>query len=343
MVEHLPLPVEYIYLEVSVNKRIWLVLGKALLSLGVPVVVCIIAILVPLQSLAQQGMLGIIFLWLELELIFGQRFERISGPQTIPAISGVPQPVRTKLAGFSTSVFSMATMLVLTAIMAYFGRNIQGESVIAALIYLVSIGFCTFRWGRLAGASASVTAAITFDFFFIPPLYTFNIGSLEGWLILAIFLLVAIIIVGNMQMLIISGKESERRATFLYEFVTALANLGSREDVANLIACYIQEWYMVNQVQVKITETKLVPSIVVDLPASKSNRIPDLTLPLYSAYGVLGEIALWKGPVPLPPADDHLIQSLLFHTTLALIRVQVIEERNALSNRSGGQNSMAEI
>ena len=39
--------------------------------------------------------------------------------------------------------------------------------------------------------SAALAAALAFDFLFIPPFYTFAVGSLEGWLVLAIFLAVA--------------------------------------------------------------------------------------------------------------------------------------------------------
>ena len=47
--------------------------------------------------------------------------------------------------------------------------------------------------GAIAGISAAITAALAFDFLFIPPFYTFAVARLEGWLVLAIFLGVAIL------------------------------------------------------------------------------------------------------------------------------------------------------
>ena len=86
---------------------------------------------------------------------------------------------------------AIAVGLVLaTALFLLIGRNVLGEGVIA-LLYLVPIGWSTTRWGQLAGMCAAVTAFLTFNFFFIPPFYTFQIGSVEGWLILIIFLGVA--------------------------------------------------------------------------------------------------------------------------------------------------------
>ena len=72
--------------------------------------------------------------------------------------------------------------LRLTVVMLLIGPTLLGEGVIA-LLYLVPIGWCTVRWGQLAGVSAALTAALSFDFLFIPPYGTFNIGSLEGWLL----------------------------------------------------------------------------------------------------------------------------------------------------------------
>ena len=93
------------------------------------------------------------------------------------------------------SLMAVAVVFALTVVMLLIGPKMLGEGVIA-LLYLVPIGWCTVRWGQIAGISAAITAALSFDYLFIPPYGTFNIGSLEGWLIIIIFLLVAVVIVG---------------------------------------------------------------------------------------------------------------------------------------------------
>lgn len=84
----------------------------------------------------------------------------------------------------STMVVGLA--LATTAVFLLIGRNVLGEGVIA-LLYLVPIGWSTTRWGQLSGMCAAITAFLAFNFFFIPPFLTFQIGSLEGWLMLIIF------------------------------------------------------------------------------------------------------------------------------------------------------------
>src|SRR5512135_1330196 len=96
------------------------------------------------------------------------------------------------------AMLSVAVVLALTIVMLLIGPKMLGEGVIA-LLYLAPIGWCTVRWGQIAGVSAALTAALSFDFLFIPPYGTFNIGSLEGWLLLFLFISAAILIVGRIQ------------------------------------------------------------------------------------------------------------------------------------------------
>ena len=84
--------------------------------------------------------------------------------------------------------------------------------------------------------SAALTAALCFDFLFIPPFYTFVVGSLEGWLVLVIFLAIAIVVVGRIQ----ESLSKAREATFMYELSSALANVRTQDAVAHTTARYIQ-------------------------------------------------------------------------------------------------------
>ena len=96
------------------------------------------------------------------------------------------------------------------------GRAELGEAVIA-LVYLVPVSWSAARWGQAPGICAAIAAALTFDFFFIPPFLTFTVGSLEGWLVLAIFLAVAILVVGRIQSGLTKARKSKRDALFMYE------------------------------------------------------------------------------------------------------------------------------
>jgi len=125
----------------------------------------------------------------------------------------------------------MLLILALTIPLWLIGRDVLGDAVIC-LLYLAPIAWSASKWGQLAGMSAALTAALCFDFLFIPPFYTFAIGSLEGWLVLAIFLGIAIVVVGRIQ----ESFSQARQATFMYELSSALANARTQDAVARIVA-----------------------------------------------------------------------------------------------------------
>src|SRR5512139_269548 len=94
------------------------------------------------------------------------------------------------LAYLEKILWAILSVAATTGIMFLLGRDRLGEGVIA-LLYLVPISWSTARWGQGPGIAAAIAAALGFNFFFIPPFYTFNIARLEGWLLLGIFLAVA--------------------------------------------------------------------------------------------------------------------------------------------------------
>jgi two-component system sensor histidine kinase KdpD len=63
-----------------------------------------------------------------------------------------------------------------------------------ALTYVMAILLIATRWGIVEAMTASVTAVLCFDFFFLPPVGALTIADPENWAALAAFLLTAIIV-----------------------------------------------------------------------------------------------------------------------------------------------------
>jgi K+-sensing histidine kinase KdpD len=120
---------------------------------------------------------------------------------------------------YFNSLSAFLSVVVLTIPLLLIGRDTLGEAVIA-LLYLVPVGWSAARWGQGAGVCAAVSAALAFDYFFIPPFYTFAVGRLEGWLVLVIFLVVSIVVIGRIQTGLSKARTSEREALFMYEMST---------------------------------------------------------------------------------------------------------------------------
>jgi K+-sensing histidine kinase KdpD len=220
------------------------------------------------------------------------------------------------------SVLAVGLVLATTALFLLIGRSVLGEGVVA-LLYLVPIGWSTTRWGQLPGLCAALTAALTFNFFFIPPFYTFEIGGLEGWLIFIIFFLVAAVIVGRIQYGLQRAHVREREALFMYELSTSLAGARTSEAVARTLARQLQQMLQAELVQVVVEPDQATDSIMVGVPTSSSAvENPDQILPMLAPHRLVGEIRLWRGRAPLPAANSILLQNFAEQGALAIERVQ---------------------
>jgi K+-sensing histidine kinase KdpD len=220
------------------------------------------------------------------------------------------------------SALAVGLVLATTAVFLLIGRNVLGEGVIA-LLYLVPIAWSTTRWGQLPGMCAAVTAFLTFNFFFIPPFYTFQIGSVEGWLILIIFLGVAAVIVGRIQYGLHRAHVREREALFMYELSTALAGARTPDAVARTLARQLQQMLQASLVQVVVESDGAESSILASVPSTGSSaQKPDQILPMLAPHRLIGEIRLWQGHTPLPPANGILLQNLAEQGALAIERTQ---------------------
>lgn len=222
-------------------------------------------------------------------------------------------------------LWAILAVAATTGIMFLIGRDQLGEGVIA-LLYLVPISWSTARWGQGPGIAAAIAAALGFNFFFIPPFYTFVIGRLEGWLLLGIFLAVAIVVVGRIQSGLTRAHASEREAIFMYELSTALASATTPRSVARTLAETTQQLYQASRVQVFV-ERNAQPFLVSVPEQSSVQAKPDLVLPIESFSGLLGEIRLWQGEARLPEASDRLLQNFAKQGGLALERARLAQNQ----------------
>jgi K+-sensing histidine kinase KdpD len=216
----------------------------------------------------------------------------------------------------------MFSVIAITIPMWLIGRNVLGEAVIS-LLYLAPIAWSASQWGQGAGMSAALTAALCFDFLFIPPFYTFAVGSLEGWLVLVIFFAIAIVVVGRIQ----ASLSKAHEATFMYELSSALSNARTQDAVAHIVAKYIRQLFQAALVNVTFQQSKQMPRIAISEPQDGEQKgRPDRILPILNAWGLVGEIQIWRGEyADLPTEDSHIFQNFASQTARAFERTQSLE------------------
>jgi two-component system, OmpR family, sensor histidine kinase KdpD len=223
-------------------------------------------------------------------------------------------------------LFAMLTVAAVTVPLYLIGRPTLGEGVIA-LCYLLPVTWSASRWGLVPGIIAALTATLCFDFLFIPPFFTFTVGSLEGWLILVFFLGVAIFVVENIQ----SSLTKAREAVFMYELSIALSSQRTQDAIAHTVARELQQLFQAQLVNVVYRPEKTSTSISV----GKSSDVvakgkPDRILPILNAWGLIGEIQIWHGSyTELPPEDSRLLQNFAWQAGHAFERAHLLgDEQN---------------
>jgi K+-sensing histidine kinase KdpD len=230
---------------------------------------------------------------------------------------------RTKFEQFQFSALAVLLVFATSFMLLLLGRSELGEGVIA-LAYLVPVLWSGCRWGQLPGMSAALVAALSFDFLFIPPFYTFTVARPEGWLVLAIFLAVAIVLVGRFEAALVKARE----ITFMYELSSALASARTQNAVAHTTARYIQRLFQASLVNMIFFQpSSHSPHIVVSEPPDGVGKDrPDCLLPILNAWGLIGEIQIWRGDYgALPSEDSSLLQSFAAQAAMALERTLPIE------------------
>ncbi len=230
------------------------------------------------------------------------------------------------VAGFFVNLaLAVLSVFATTFFLLLVGRSELGEGVIA-LTYLVPVIWSGYRWGQGPGMAAALAAGLAFDFLFIPPFFTFTIGSLEGWLVLAIFLAVAVLLVGRFE----AGLARARKATFMYELSAALSKVRTQDAVAHTLGRFIQQLFQAVQVNVIYQPSGQSPKVVVSETRGDGGKDkPDRLLPILNAWGLVGEIQIWRGEFgKLPAEEDSLLQNFAFQAAQAFERTQQIENEN---------------
>jgi two-component system, OmpR family, sensor histidine kinase KdpD len=223
------------------------------------------------------------------------------------------------------------------------------------LIFLTAIVAVAVRFGLLPSLLASVASSLSYNFFFLPPIYTFTITDPTNVVAFVFFTLVGIIVSsvaarGRTQAR--AAMERARTTESLYSFSRKLAGTGTLDDV--LWATAYQTALML-----KVRVMLLLPeggSIAVkagyppedilddaDLAAAKwafendrsagrgSDTLPGakrLFLPMRTGRGAIGVMGIDSDkPGPLfTPDQRRLLDALRDQGALAIERVKLVEE-----------------
>jgi two-component system sensor histidine kinase KdpD len=223
------------------------------------------------------------------------------------------------------------------------------------LVFLTAVVGVALRYGLLPSLLASVAASLCYNFFFLPPIYTFTITDPTNVVAFFFFIVMAVIVsnvAAQVRTQAVTAVSRARTTESLYAFSRKLAGAGTLDDV--LWATAYQAALML-----KVRVVMLLPendAIVVkagyppedtldeaDLAAARwawqSNRaagrgsdtLPGakrLFLPMHTGRGAVGVVGLdsdKSGPL-LTPDRRRLLDALMDQAALAVERVRLVED-----------------
>ncbi|WP_338251244.1 ATP-binding protein [Dictyobacter halimunensis] len=149
---------------------------------------------------------------------------------------GVTEEHRTQRIIIDACLAFLLTLLITGII--YLARLYPAIPNISFLYLLVVLGLATTR-GLYAAVIASIIAFLSFDFFLVPPFFTFSIQKSEEWLALFIFLVTAIItgeLASALRRRAEQATQREKETRALYELVNATTNEEHLERQLDIVA-----------------------------------------------------------------------------------------------------------
>src|SRR3990172_6520216 len=214
-----------------------------------------------------------------------------------------------------------------TTLVLYTIRSALGPALVP-LLYLLPVGLSAGLWGLTAGIVAAFTAFMTFNYFFIEPLYTLSVRHTSDLMVLLVFFAVAIVIsqlTGMAQSGLAAAKAREREATRLFELSTALAGLHDEKEVAQIIARLTFQEFLADGVEVGVEGLDDGQRVRERQPAgwSAPDRTPQAGGDLRTASRTWGAIRIWRGTTTFSPAEERLLPTFPPQAALSLERANL--------------------
>jgi len=256
---------------------------------------------------------------------------------------------------FDITPYIATTAIVAAALGIGFVLQQYLNVVNIALVFLTAILISAVTYGLLPSLYACVISVLAYNFFFLPPLYTFTIADPENVVALFFFLIVAVIasnLAARTRNQVVTARDRARTTEELFAFSRKLAGIGKLEDLL---------WATVYQIalMLSVRVMLLLPeadSIAVragyppedeldeaDLAAARwswehnraagrgADTLPGakrLFLPLRTGRGPVGVLGIDRdrpGPL-LTPDGRRLLDALADQVAVAIERVTLAED-----------------
>jgi two-component system sensor histidine kinase KdpD len=221
---------------------------------------------------------------------------------------------------FLESVFAIGSALAVTGLIALLHLYPQIPNI--SVVYLLVILLLASTFGRYAAVLASVVAFLAFDYFLVPPVYTFTIARQEDWIALFISLVTALL-TSQLASVTVLARRHEREARILYELLRFANTHELLDELLNMIVfstVHIFASWGVRAGAVLLPDTQGNLQILADsLHSDERFALSDDELALATSTMTDGRVQEKRYA---PPPDEHDSEHKIMHyNTIGLVSI----------------------
>jgi two-component system, OmpR family, sensor histidine kinase KdpD len=250
--------------------------------------------------------------------------------------------------------YVMSALVVCACSLLAWAMSGRVELSNVVMVYLLGVVVVAMRYGRGPSVLAVVLGVAAFDFFFVPPYFTFAVSDTQYVVTFSVMLVVGLVIstlAANMRLQARVAAHRERRTAALYAMSRELASTRGREKLIDIASKHLQDVFEARVAVLlpdaeghisALGQTAAPPEVdtavgqwVYDhgqlagrgtdtLPGSKA-----LYLPLSGPSEVLGVLAVEPADLRsvLLPEQRRLLEAFAGQIALALERVRLTRQR----------------
>jgi len=216
-----------------------------------------------------------------------------------------------------------------------------------ALVLLMAVVFTALRFGMWPSVTASVLSVALYDFFFLPPLYSFSLADPSDALTLICFLVVALTVsslAAQTQRQTLHLIERIRTISALYAFSRKAVGIGPLGELLQVTAAQLGEAVEAGIVLLlpgrgglePLASTAGTPPLDAaeadtaqlcwqrNRPMAAESGEATLFLPLNTQRGAIGVVCA-RSQVTLSPAARRLLDALIDQAAIAIERIRLAE------------------
>ena len=152
-------------------------------------------------------------------------------------------------------------MLIGLAVLIAVGRYLDVNPTAIAMVFLIAVLFTSAYWGLRYAVILSIIATVSFNFFFLPPLFTLTISDPQNWVALLAFLVTALV-AGNLseraRREAEDAKRRRREVERLYALSQQLLATENLVSLLNMLPKIVADTFSVSGAALLVTDRPVV-------------------------------------------------------------------------------------